>query len=142
MQLTKLTTIPPGKSIPINTLGKPRLVELQSALAWLGYPVGDLDGALVQRPAMLGARRLLTSRWVAPNLIDAIYVAKLQGALDKTKPSKARDFATEQGTIAAIKSECTKQGLGLKPQIAYVLATAEWGDQPHVQAGQRSLLDS
>lgn len=36
------------------------------------------------------------------------------------------DFSTRGGTIAAIKAECEKQGIGLPTQIAYVLATAAW----------------
>jgi predicted chitinase len=41
-------------------------------------------------------------------------------------PSGAFDFSTKEGTIAAIKAECQKQGIGLPEQIAYVLATTEW----------------
>lgn len=35
------------------------------------------------------------------------------------------DFSTKNGTIDAIKNECISQGIGLKTQIAYVLATAD-----------------
>lgn len=52
-------------------------------------------------------------------------------AADQPKPAVlpaagAFDFTTKEGTIAAIKAECEKQGIGLPPQIAYVLATTEW----------------
>lgn len=40
--------------------------------------------------------------------------------------SADRDYDTRAGTVAAIESECIRQGIGLKIQIAYVLATAEW----------------
>lgn len=36
------------------------------------------------------------------------------------------DFSTKEGTIAAIRVECERQGLILPEQIAYVLATVEW----------------
>ena len=36
------------------------------------------------------------------------------------------NFNTKQGTIDAIIWECKSQGLKLKTQIAYVLATVEW----------------
>lgn len=36
------------------------------------------------------------------------------------------DFSTKEGTTNAIIWECKNQGLGLKTQIAYVLATVEW----------------
>ena len=35
------------------------------------------------------------------------------------------DFSTKEATIAAIKSACGSQGIGLKAQIAYVLATVD-----------------
>lgn len=126
MQLARLTTIPPGKSIPINTLGKPRLAELQSALAWLGYPVGDLDGLYGPKTRNAWGEAVADFALGSSESIDAADVTKLQKALDKTKSAKGLDLSTTRGTIAAIKSECTKQGLGLKTQIAYVLATAEW----------------
>jgi Chitinase class I len=37
-----------------------------------------------------------------------------------------RDYTTRAGTVAAIEAECVRQGIGLKTQIAYVLATVEW----------------
>jgi predicted chitinase len=40
--------------------------------------------------------------------------------------SEDRDYTTRSGTVAAIESECIRQGLTLKTQIAYVLATVEW----------------
>ena len=40
--------------------------------------------------------------------------------------SADRDYTTRAGTVAAIESECIRQGIGLKTQIAYVLATVEW----------------
>lgn len=36
------------------------------------------------------------------------------------------DFSTKEKTIEAIISECKYQGLNLKSQIAYVLATVNW----------------
>jgi predicted chitinase len=40
--------------------------------------------------------------------------------------SEGRDYSTRAGTVAAIEAECIRQGIGLKAQIAYVLATTEW----------------
>ena len=39
--------------------------------------------------------------------------------------SAGRDYTTRAGTVAAIESECIRQGLMLRTQIAYVLATVE-----------------
>jgi predicted chitinase len=41
-----------------------------------------------------------------------------------TGPGKF-DFSTKEGTIAAIKADCQKQGIGLPEQIAYALATVK-----------------
>ncbi len=41
------------------------------------------------------------------------------------KKTRIHDYSTRQGTIDAIKWECKSQGLKLKTQIAYVLATVE-----------------
>jgi hypothetical protein len=126
MQLARLMTIRPGKSISISALGKPRLVELQSALAWLGYPVGDLDGAYGPKTRNAWGEAVADLGLGSSESIDAADVTKLQKALAKSKSTKAHNFSTTQGTISAIKSGCTTQGLGLRTQIAYVLATAEW----------------
>ena len=40
--------------------------------------------------------------------------------------NEGRDYTTRAGTVAAIEAECIRQGLTLKVQIAYVLATVEW----------------
>ena len=39
--------------------------------------------------------------------------------------STGRDYSTRAGTVAAIEAECIRQGIGLKTQVAYVLATVE-----------------
>lgn len=39
--------------------------------------------------------------------------------------SEGRDYSDRAGTVAAIEAECIRQGIGLKTQIAYVLATVE-----------------
>jgi predicted chitinase len=39
--------------------------------------------------------------------------------------SEGWDYSTRAGTVAAIEAECIRQGLTLKTQIAYVLATTE-----------------
>lgn len=57
--------------------------------------------------------------------IDTNSLNKLQQMLDNAKPDQAYDFTTRDGTIDAIKSECVRQDIGLKNQIAYVLAAAD-----------------
>lgn len=44
----------------------------------------------------------------------------------ESPPVATADFSTKEGTIAAIRAECQRQGLTLPEQIAYVLATVNW----------------
>src|SRR5215831_16400919 len=125
MKLVKLATIQPGKSLVISTLSAPRLTELQTALTKLGYPVGDIDGEWGPKTRSAWGEAVADLKLGDPATIDAPAVVKLQNALNKAASKPNLNFATKQGTINAIKSECTKQGLGLKTQIAYVLATAD-----------------
>ncbi len=126
MKLTKLTTFPAGSSIPIHDLDEDRLGELQTALTKLGYPLGDIDGLYGPKTRNAWAECVEDFKLGDPLTIDAGDVAKLQGILDQVTPIDAQhDFSTKEGTIAAIKSECANQGLGIKTQIAYVLATVD-----------------
>ncbi len=55
-----------------------------------------------------------------------LHAACGQDTRKKLSPTDPQhDFSTKEGTIAAIKSECASQGLGIKTQIAYVLATVD-----------------
>ena len=125
MKLVKLATIQPGKTLAVYTLSPPRLTELQTALTKLGYPVGDIDGQWGPKTRSAWGEAVADLKLGDPATIDAPAVVKLQNALNKAASKPNLNFATKQGTINAIKSECTKQGLGLKTQIAYVLATAD-----------------
>lgn len=125
-QLTALTTISKDELTPISTLNAAQLAELQTALILLGYPVGDIDGkyGLITRNAW--AEFIAdTDQQNDPDSIDTKSLNKLQQMLDNAKPDPAHNFTSEQGTIDAIKSECIRQGIGLKNQIAYVLATTD-----------------
>ena len=125
MKLPKLTAIPPGRSVPIEGLSKPRLAELQTALTMLGYPVGDIDGLYGPKTRSAWGEAVADLNLGRSDSIRAPDVAKLQKALDKTTSAEAFDFSTKEGMIEAIKSECSRQGIGLKTQIAYVLATVD-----------------
>lgn len=58
--------------------------------------------------------------WVSRQYLEEVQEAS------PTPPAPVYDFATKEGTIAAIRAESLKQGLGLPEQVAYVLATVEW----------------
>ncbi len=111
---------------PLDRLNRDQIRELQRAMYRLGYPVGDIDGWYGTKTKtawsefekdVFGGNKLL----VGPVSIDI-----LQKKLDKIGGGRVHDFSNKEGVIEAIKWECTVQEIGLKTQIAYVLATTEW----------------
>ncbi len=126
MTLSELTTIPNDKSTPISALSAAQLTELQTALVKLGYPAGDIDGKYGHNTRNAWAEFMAdTGLKNEPDSIDTNSLSKLQQMVDNAKPDATFNFTTTEGTIEAIKSECLRQDIGLKNQIAYVLATAD-----------------
>jgi predicted chitinase len=125
VKLVRLASIQPGRSIAIHKLSLPRLTELRIALTKLGYPAGEIGAPYGPRLRSAWGEAVADLKLGDPTTVDARDVAKLQKALDKSTSRATFNFSTKAGTIRAIKSECSKQGIGLKTQIAYVLATAD-----------------
>ncbi len=111
---------------PINQLTEEQLTELQIALARLGYPIGEIDGLIGPRTRTAWAEFKTDVFQGNPDLIGPGSIATLQKRLDQIGERITHNFSTKAGTIAAIKWECQAQGIGLKTQIAYVLATVQW----------------
>ena len=127
MELTKLITIAEADEVkPIADLTEEQLKELQTALSILGYPVGDIDGLYGSKTRNAWAEFKTDVFQGNPELIGKGSIETLQEKLKDLGSDKIHDFSTKQGTIDAIKWECKAQGIGLKTQIAYVLATTEW----------------
>lgn len=125
MKLVELLKITKAK--PLDELTEAELKELQTALSNLGYPVGDIDGLIGPRTRTAWAEFEVDVSEGNPELITAVSIEKLQGMLNtETSTGKVHDFSTTQGTIDAIRWECQSQGIGLRNQVAYVLATTEW----------------
>ncbi len=110
----------------LSRLTREQMRELQTALYRLGYPVGDIDGLLGPKTRtawaefetdVVGGNRLL----VGPVSVDI-----LQRKLDKIGGGRVHDFSDKEGVIEAIKWECGVHDIGLKTQMAYVIATTEW----------------
>lgn len=114
------------KPLPLIQLDKQQLEELQTALLRLGYPVGGADGLIGRRTRTAWAEFKTDIFQGNPEMIEAGAVEVLQQKLDGLVNGKLQDFLTVEGTIEAIKRECKAQGIGLKTQLAYVLATTEW----------------
>jgi len=125
MKLVELPKI--TETIPLNMLNEAQLKELQSALKQLGYPVGGVDGLLGPKTRTAWAEFEVDISEGNPDMINPLSIQKLQGMVDTdTSSGKTHDFSTTQGTIDAIRWECQSQGIGLRTQMAYVLATTEW----------------
>ncbi|WP_295433604.1 peptidoglycan-binding protein [uncultured Thiodictyon sp.] len=125
MKLENLSRIAAGHSQPISDLTRGQLTELQLALNSLGLPAGDIDGEFGPKTRHAWAEFKADHQMAEPALIDADAIKTLQQLLDQVRTSDAWDLTTRAGTIAAIRGACQAQGIGLRTQIAYVLATVE-----------------
>ena len=126
MTLSELTTISKNESTPIINLSHTQLIELQTALVILGYPAGDIDGIYGHNTRNAWAELMAdTDLRNESDSIDKISLSMLQQMVNALKHNTTFDFSTKKGTIEAIKNECIQQGICLKTQMAYVLATAD-----------------
>ena len=89
------------------------------------YPVaGQLQqGALIKPVDMTGWLPVAADGYVG--WVARQYLEEVPEPPQTTPVQTSHDFSTKEGTIAAIRAECERQGLGLPEQIAYVLATVE-----------------
>ncbi|MCD6387937.1 MAG: hypothetical protein J7L69_00905 [Desulfobulbaceae bacterium] len=124
MKLAELLSI--SGPIPTSELTDEQLKELQRALNLLGYPVGDIDGLIGPKTRNAWSEFKTDEFPGNPALIGKESIETLQGKIDTVGEGKIHDFSCKKGTIEAIKLECQTRGLGLNPQIAYVLATTQW----------------
>ena len=125
MKFVELSKITSPK--PLNELSEAQLKEVQKALTALGYPVGAIDGLIGPKTRTAWAEFKTDIFEGNPEFIGPDAIEQLQGMLKTdTSSGKVHDFSTKQGTIDAIRWECQTQGIGLKTQMAYVIATTEW----------------
>jgi predicted chitinase len=123
MELKELAKI--SQAVDLNSLPPDEMKELQTALLKLGYPVGNIDGLIGPRTRSAWSEFQSDVSKEDPKLVDRASVAALQNALAKQAQPSTHHFSTRDGAIAAIIEECKRQGIGLRNQIAYVLATTQ-----------------
>jgi hypothetical protein len=119
-----LAGIPPGSTL--QSLGTAAFTDLQRALAFLAYTPGRIDGAYgpATRSAWAEFKHDIgrsDSEAVTQSALGEL--GRRTTRLDGLLSAPAADAASVR---AAIVRTCKALGLGLKAQIAYVLATAEW----------------
>ncbi len=124
MKLVHLISI--KNPTPLEALTKEQIEELQTALSQLGYPIRVIDGLMGTNTSSAWAEFKTDVFQGNPDLIGEGSIGALQEKLARIGEGKIHDFSTKAGTIDAIKWECNAQEIGLKTQIAYVLATVEW----------------
>lgn len=124
MKLVKLTAITEPK--PINELTEDQLMELQTALSLLGFPLGDIDGLIGPKTRNAWAEFKTDIFPGNTDLIGPNSIETLQEKVKSFGEVGIYNFSNKAETIEAIKAECKLQGIGLNTQIAYVLATAQW----------------
>ncbi len=126
MTINELMTISKNEPTPLIKLSHTQLIELQTALVKLGYPAGEIDGKYGHNTKNAWAELLTDSDLENDtDLIDKTSLNMLQQRINAVTHYSNYNFTTKEGTIEAIKNECINQGICLKTQIAYVLATAD-----------------
>jgi predicted chitinase len=123
MELRELLNV--EQPVGLDSLSVAQMKDLQQGLGNLGYPVGDIDGLVGPRTRSAWSEFQNDVSKRDPTQVDAASVAALQQQLAKLAQPSSHDFSTKDGTIAAIIDECKRQGIGLRDQIAYVLATTQ-----------------
>ncbi|SLN40927.1 hypothetical protein ROA7450_01978 [Roseovarius albus] len=110
----------------INDIGQTQLKNLQRSLSWMTYPISKVDGligpntrsAFAEYKVDIGESDVSTVTTGAKDL--AIH------NIEKTQNILNSDVSSEEKTKSAIAAVCENLGIGLKTQIAYVLATTKW----------------
>jgi predicted chitinase len=96
--------------------------ELQSLLNRHGYNL-TVDGIIGPKTETAFNAFKSSVFLGVPSFIGVSTIEALRQT--RTPLKSSYDFSTKEGTVKAIIEECKKQGLTLKTQISYVLATVE-----------------
>lgn len=119
IKLTELSKINSSKNL--NELNQVEVKELQKALNFAGFDCGFTDGILGQKTKKAFADFKNSTYQKETEIIGSGSVKALQ--VRCLMPEY--DFTTKQKTIQSIKAEAFRQGLRLKEQHAYIIATVE-----------------
>jgi predicted chitinase len=113
------------RSATLEKLAFEPLLELQRGLGLLGYRVRDIDGQFGPRTRNAWAEFQADCGDSPDGMVSPGHIAQLCGQVAKLEDLGGADLTTRKGAIAAIAAACQRHGIGLKNQIAYVLATVE-----------------
>jgi hypothetical protein len=111
--------------IHISKLNVAQSKELQILLNKYGYNLA-VDG-IVGPKTRDALNKFKDSVWLGEHdWLGVSTIEALKEERGQIKQGNNYDFSSKEGTVKAIISECRKQGLPLKNQIAYVIGTAQW----------------
>lgn len=110
----------------INALESTKLRNLQRALSWMTYPVSVIDGLIGPNTRSAFAEFKMDIGEDDGTRVTASSIDVAINEVSETQAIMGSDVTTQEKTKRAIGDLCTKLGIGLKTQIAYVLATTQW----------------
>ncbi|MCP4319019.1 MAG: carboxypeptidase [Hyphomicrobiales bacterium] len=120
----KLKDIDPGTDI--NDLDGKRLRYLQRALSWMTYPISKVDGLIGPNTRNAHAEFKMDIGEGCPEIVSKKSRRIAIERVAETQNILEMDVSSKKATRKAIAVLCRHMGIGLKPQIAYVWATAQW----------------
>lgn len=119
-----LNKIDPGTDI--NELNRKRLRDLQRALSWMAYPISKVDGLIGPNTRNAHAEFKADIGEGSPAIVSEKSKKIAIKRVTETQSILEMDVSSKKATRKAIAKLCGQLGIGLKPQIAYVWATAQW----------------
>ena len=122
--LKELDTIEPGTAL--ESLRRAQLTDLQRGLALICYPVSVIDGAYGPRTRNAWAEFKEDIGEGNPGTVSANSVEVLKDKVRALDSLISVSLENTDQVKDAIGEVCKAMGIGLKTQIAYVLATAQW----------------
>jgi predicted chitinase len=110
----------------IDKLDQTMLKNVQRSLSWMTYPISKVDGYIGPNTRSAFAEYMFDIGESDDDKITAKSKTTAIKRIDETQSVLQSDVSTKDKTKSAIAALCEKLGIGLKTQIAYVLATAQW----------------
>ncbi len=119
-----LTSIAAGSRL--DTLSEDDLANVQRALAWLTYPIKTVDGKYGPNTRSAFGEFLADIKEQPGEKLTRAARDTLIDTVSAVREQLFQDVSTPEATRKAIAKVCRALSLPLKPQIAYVWATAQW----------------
>ena len=124
IDLTLLDTIDPGSRLA--GLTNEQLTVVQRGLSLLCYPVRSVDGEFGPRTRNAWAEFVMDCGEGDPEIVSGTASNRLKERGKPVLDLISFPAPDTQKVKRAIAELCSVMGLPLKPQVAYVLATAQW----------------